>query len=46
VKADRGLTPSAYRVTRDWLFNKGKRGSMVLHSLLRLDEIPPEVDDT
>ena len=46
VKADRGLTPAAYRVTREMLFNKGKRGAIVMHSLPRLDEIPPEVDDT
>jgi len=46
VKADRGLTPPAYRVTREMLFNKGKRGAIVMHSLPRLDEIPPEVDDT
>ncbi len=46
AKADRGLTPAAYRVTREMLFKKGKRGAIVMHSLPRLDEIPPEVDDT
>lgn len=46
VKTDRGLTPAAYRVTRELLSNKGKRGAIVMHSLPRLDEIPEEVDDT
>jgi len=46
VKTDRRLTPPAYRVTREMLYNKGKRGAIVMHSLPRLDEIPEEVDDT
>jgi aspartate carbamoyltransferase catalytic subunit len=46
VKTDRGLTPPAYRLTREMLYNKGRRGAIVMHSLPRLDEIPEEVDDT
>jgi aspartate carbamoyltransferase catalytic subunit len=41
-----GRTPEAYRVTRELLRDKGKRGSIVLHSLPRMDELPPEVDAT
>ena len=46
VRTDRGLTPAAYRVTREMLYNKGKRGAIVMHSLPRLDEIPTDIDDT
>jgi aspartate carbamoyltransferase catalytic subunit len=46
ARADRGLTPAAYKVTREMLFEKGKRGAIVMHSLPRLDEIPTDVDDT
>ena len=41
-----GRTPDAYRVTRELLRDKGKRGSIVLHSLPRMDELPPDVDAT
>jgi aspartate carbamoyltransferase catalytic subunit len=41
-----GLTPEAYRVTRDLLRTSGKRSSIVLHSLPRMDELPSDVDDT
>jgi aspartate carbamoyltransferase catalytic subunit len=41
-----GRTPEAYRVTRELLRDKGKRGSIVLHSLPRMDELPPDVDAT
>jgi aspartate carbamoyltransferase catalytic subunit len=43
---DRGRTPGAYRVTREMLRDKGKRDAIVLHSLPRMDELPPDVDDT
>jgi aspartate carbamoyltransferase catalytic subunit len=43
---DRGLTPSAYRVTRELLHDKGKSDVLVLHSLPRMDELPQEVDIT
>jgi len=43
---DKGLTPPAYRVTRDLLMEKGKPDSIILHSLPRMDELPPDVDQT
>jgi aspartate carbamoyltransferase catalytic subunit len=39
------LTPVNYRVTKE-LLKKGRQSSIVLHSLPRMDELPPEVDDT
>lgn len=44
--AERGTTPAAYRVTRELLRAKAKRDAIVLHSLPRMDELPPEVDAT
>ena len=44
--AETGRTPEAYRVTRELLRDKGKRGSIVLHSLPRMDELPTDVDST
>ncbi|MGH3017853.1 MAG: aspartate/ornithine carbamoyltransferase family protein [Gaiellaceae bacterium] len=41
-----GTTPEAYRVTRELLRDRGKPGSIVLHSLPRMDELPVDVDDT
>ena len=41
-----GTTPEAYRVTRELLRDKGKPGSIVLHSLPRMDELPADVDAT
>lgn len=41
-----GTTPEAYRVTRELLRDKGKPGSIVLHSLPRMDELPEDVDST
>ena len=41
-----GLTPEAYRVTRELLRDKGKPESIVLHSLPRMDELPEDVDGT
>jgi aspartate carbamoyltransferase catalytic subunit len=43
---DVGMTPAAYRVTRQLLGAKGKKGSIVLHSLPRMDELPTDVDAT
>ncbi|MDX1416914.1 MAG: aspartate carbamoyltransferase [Candidatus Promineifilaceae bacterium] len=40
------LTPSNYRITRDLLQNKAKSDAILLHSLPRMDEIPPDVDIT
>jgi len=44
--ADRGLTPPAYQVTRKLLRDKAKSNSIILHSLPRMDELPPDVDST
>src|SRR5574341_1056806 len=46
ASGERGLTPPAYRVTREMLRKRAKRGAIVLHSLPRMDELPPDVDDT
>ena len=43
---EQGLTPAAYRVTRELLHKKAKRDSIILHSLPRMDELPPDVDST
>jgi aspartate carbamoyltransferase catalytic subunit len=40
-----GTTPENYRVTRE-LFTKAKPNAIVLHSLPRMDELPPDVDAT
>ncbi|MGW8142863.1 MAG: aspartate carbamoyltransferase [Anaerolineales bacterium] len=42
---DVGMTPANYKVTKDLLL-KAKQDAIVLHSLPRMDELPPEVDDT
>jgi aspartate carbamoyltransferase catalytic subunit len=42
----KGLTPAAYQVTRDLLRTKAKRSSIILHSLPRMDELLPDVDQT
>lgn len=44
--SDRGLTPPQYRVTRQLLAQKAKSNSIILHSLPRMDELPPDVDAT
>jgi aspartate carbamoyltransferase catalytic subunit len=41
-----GTTPPAYRVTRQMLRDRAKRGAIVLHSLPRMDELPTDVDAT
>jgi aspartate carbamoyltransferase catalytic subunit len=40
------LTPDNYRITRELLEKKAKPGAILLHSLPRMDEIPPDVDIT
>jgi len=44
--ADVDLTPANYKITRELLFNKAKSDAILLHSLPRMDEIPPDVDIT
>jgi aspartate carbamoyltransferase catalytic subunit len=39
-------TPAAYRVTRELLRDQAKPDSIILHSLPRMDELPPDVDAT
>jgi aspartate carbamoyltransferase catalytic subunit len=46
ITENRGRTPPEYRVTRELLRDKAKRGAIVLHSLPRMDELPTEVDQT
>lgn len=43
---DVGLTPENYKITKDLLVNKAKSDAILLHSLPRMDEIPPDVDIT
>jgi aspartate carbamoyltransferase catalytic subunit len=43
---ERAMTPAAYRVTRELLRDKAKSSSIILHSLPRMDELPPDVDAT
>ncbi len=43
---DVGLTPAAYKVTRQMLRDRGKKDAIVLHSLPRMDELPVDVDAT
>ncbi|MGI9647382.1 MAG: aspartate carbamoyltransferase [Acidimicrobiia bacterium] len=40
-----GLTPANYQITRE-VMKKGKTDSIILHSLPRMDELLPEVDNT
>jgi aspartate carbamoyltransferase catalytic subunit len=41
-----GLTPANYKITRELLMTKAKSDAILLHSLPRMDEIPPDVDIT
>lgn len=43
---DVGLTPAAYKITRQLLRDKGKSSAIVLHSLPRMDELTTDVDVT
>ena len=40
------LTPANYKITRELLETKAKSDAILLHSLPRMDEIPPDVDIT
>ena len=40
------LTPANYKITRELLTTRAKSGAILLHSLPRMDEIPPDVDGT
>lgn len=44
--AEVGLTPANYKITRELLSTKAKSDAILLHSLPRMDEIPPDVDIT
>lgn len=43
---EKGLTPQAYKVTREMMRHKAKSGAIILHSLPRMDELPTDVDAT
>jgi aspartate carbamoyltransferase catalytic subunit len=45
-KGELPTTPENYKITRDLLTNKAKSDAILLHSLPRMDEIPPDVDIT
>jgi aspartate carbamoyltransferase catalytic subunit len=40
------MTPANYKITRELLSSKAKSDAILLHSLPRMDEIPPDVDIT
>ncbi len=44
--AELPTTPDEYKVTRELLRDRAKSSSIVLHSLPRMDELPPDVDST
>jgi aspartate carbamoyltransferase catalytic subunit len=44
--AEVAMTPANYRITRELLSTKAKSDAILLHSLPRMDEIPPDVDIT
>ncbi len=43
---DVGMTPANYKITRELLEKQAKSDAILLHSLPRMDEIPPDVDIT
>jgi aspartate carbamoyltransferase catalytic subunit len=43
---EHGMTPANYKITRELLESKAKPDAILLHSLPRMDEIPPDVDIT
>ncbi len=43
---EKGITPRAYKVTKELLREKAKSAVIILHSLPRMDELPPDVDET
>ena len=40
------MTPDNYKVTRKLLGEKARSDAIILHSLPRMDELPPDVDST
>jgi len=40
------MTPANYKITRELLETKAKSDAILLHSLPRMDEVPPDVDIT
>jgi aspartate carbamoyltransferase catalytic subunit len=45
-EGDVGLTPPEFKITKELLETKAKSDAILLHSLPRMDEIPPDVDQT
>ena len=45
-KGEVAQTPANYKITRELLATKAKPDAILLHSLPRMDEIPPDVDIT
>ncbi|MEV8506284.1 aspartate carbamoyltransferase [Actinoplanes sp. NPDC051475] len=43
---DKPVTPANYRITRELLGSRAKSDAILLHSLPRMDELPPDVDGT
>ncbi len=43
---DVGLTPPQFQITKKLLETKAKSDAVLLHSLPRMDDIPPDVDQT
>jgi len=46
VSKDKPLTPANFKITRELLISKAKSDMVLLHSLPRMDVIPPDVDIT
>jgi aspartate carbamoyltransferase catalytic subunit len=45
-EGDVGLTPPQFQITKELLETKAKSDAVLLHSLPRMDDIPPDVDQT
>ena len=46
AEGERGATPAQYRITRQLLAEQARSHAIILHSLPRMDELPPDVDGT
>ena len=46
VETKKGVTPDNFKITKDVLAAKAKSSVIVLHSLPRMDELTPDVDET
>jgi aspartate carbamoyltransferase catalytic subunit len=46
AEGERGATPAQYQITRDLLRERARSHAIILHSLPRMDELPPDVDAT